>query len=1467
MTITEVPGMRRRLRHAARQLLAVAGTLALAGMALTATAPAQASAASGSAAWPSSAVKAAPWAKMAKAAAGTTITPDTRSVCGAVKAGYSTCMAVMRTNVRHYKGLLPASAPPEADGYGPAQLRSAYDLPSATAGAGETVAIVDAYDDPTAEADLQVYRASYHLPVCDTANGCFEKVNQDGLAAPLPAAAGDAGPGSFGWDAEESLDVDMVSAICPQCHILLVEANSDDDDDLYHAEDTAVALGAKFVSNSWSGVEYPGETADDVYFDHPGVAITAATGDDSYGTLYPAASRYVTAVGGTTLVQDSRASRGWEEYAWSGGGSGCSIYEPKPAWQKDTGCPNRTEADVSAIADPDTGVAVYDSYSGDGASTGGWGEFGGTSVATPIIAATYALAGLPAAGSNPASYPYARPSDLHDITEGTNSPVPCGSPADYYLCLAGPGYNGPTGLGTPDGVRAFSGGVSSGTISGKVSVKVSGKSSPVAGATVTAGGDKTTTGPDGEYVMAVPDGSYTVSAAAFGYQTAAIRNVRVEKSKITAGNVTVSKVPRSVTVSGTVSDGSGHRWPVYASIGISGHTAAAAYTNPYTGHYSLTLPEQGTYTLTVTPRYPGYATATAQVSVPAANVTRNIDVTADPTTCTAPGYSYHYAGDTETFTGWSTTPEDGWTVVDNEGNGEVWSFDNRTDLPPPPGGDADFASIDPNEWGGAGAENTSLVSPVFDLSKDASPVITFDSAYGGGYDVSADVDLSVNGGKTWTTVWEQTNFGTAQLVTVPIPQAAGKSDVQVRFHYTQTLANPDIGTDGPWEVDNVFVGTLTCPPTPGGLVTGVVTDGNTGKPVDEATVTSDSAQSQSGTSAAAPGLSGGYYWLFASPGSTQLTASDGNYAPSTQTVNVAANAITVRDWTLQAGQFTSVPGSLSVTRALGSSGTTKLQFLDTGTKPVQVQVSGQSSGFTPMGVKAGDEAAVRGAPLERVKGNYSPLLIGLRNVAAKGSAGKNGTADGIQLHAATPSGTAWAPIADYPIGVDGNAVGYDPATGSVYSAGGISASTGYLTTNSYVYNPLQQQWSAIAPLPVPLAGSAGAFAGGKFYMVGGLVGATDYQSALGYAYDPASDSWSQIADLPIAVYGASAAVLNNTLYVIGGCTAALCLPGSDGVYEYNASANRWITLATYPMHFAWGACAGIDDEIVCAGGVDTDTDYSSTATYIYHPATNTWSQGAAMPYDNWGMDYAGAGNKLQVFGGVTEDYSLLTNQAAEYDPATNTWSTLPYLPEPEYEGGGSCGLYQVGGIYADGGDSDEEYSQFGDVLPGYDQCGTGTIPWLSTSTSSFTIQPGQAQTVTVKTDSASVGQPGTYTAQLAVEANTPYQIQPIAITMTVNPPSTWSEVKGTVTDASTGKPLSGATVQVCAKYDTSTGACGSTEYTLTTDSSGDYTLWLNRAYNPLQIIAATLGYAPAAKVADLVKGAPVTVNFALSEIP
>lgn len=353
-------------------------------------------------------------------------------------------------------------------GYGPGDLQGAYALASAStsAGTGQTVAIVDAMDDPNAESDLAVYRQTYGLAACTTANGCFTKVNQSGVQGSYPAA-------DSGWATEISLDVQMVSAICPNCRILLVEANSATQSDLSAAENTAARLGANAISNSYGGSESSSETSADASYDHPGIAITVSSGDSGYGVEYPAASRYVTAVGGTTLTKASNA-RGWTESAWSGAGAGCSSYEIKPAWQKDTGCGNRTVADVSAVADPNTGVAVYDTYGGGGGNATlcslfgtdcpqptGWFVVGGTSVSSPIIASVYALAGN-ASSVTYGSYPYAHTGALNDVTSGSDGggstgtlglfgSASCGS----YLCNAGPGYDGPTGLGTPNGTGAF----------------------------------------------------------------------------------------------------------------------------------------------------------------------------------------------------------------------------------------------------------------------------------------------------------------------------------------------------------------------------------------------------------------------------------------------------------------------------------------------------------------------------------------------------------------------------------------------------------------------------------------------------------------------------------------------------------------------------------------------------------------------------------------------------------------------------------------------------------------------------------------------------------------------------------------------------------------------------------------------------------------------------------------------------
>jgi Subtilase family len=217
-----------------------------------------------------------------------------------------------------------------------------------------------------------------------------------------------------------------------------VEASSASAASLATAANTAAALGATQISNSYGGPEFPSETYFEQYYQHQGVAVVASSGDSGFGVEYPAASAYVTAVGGTSLQRDS-SPRGWSETAWAGAGSGCSAYIAKPSWQSDTGCTTRSVADVSAVADPGTGVAAFDSGSG------GWGVYGGTSAAAPLVAGVYALVGG-TAGAGYGAYAYQNPGAFHDVTSGGNGPCSL-----IYLCTAGIGFDGPTGVGTPSG--------------------------------------------------------------------------------------------------------------------------------------------------------------------------------------------------------------------------------------------------------------------------------------------------------------------------------------------------------------------------------------------------------------------------------------------------------------------------------------------------------------------------------------------------------------------------------------------------------------------------------------------------------------------------------------------------------------------------------------------------------------------------------------------------------------------------------------------------------------------------------------------------------------------------------------------------------------------------------------------------------------------------------------------------------
>ncbi len=344
---------------------------------------------------------------------------------------------------------IPLATSVYGDGLTPADLHSAYKLPlSNNAGFiwnGQTVAIVDAYNNPFAADDLLAYRQQFGLPDCKTGgvNCILSKVNQNGTTA-LPRA-------SSSWGTEINLDVQMVSAICPNCKILVVEATSPSLANLATAVDTAVRLGATVVSNSYGGPEDVSIVSANNHYNHPGTAITASSGDSGYGVEFPASSGYVTAVGGTTLNQ-SNSPRGWTETAWSGSGSGCSKYIARPSWQASIGtCTKRMVADISAVADPKTGVAVYDSFGSSGGKN--WYVVGGTSVAAPIVAGIYALA--MASNHKNFSYselPYNQSSSLFDVTNGSNGSC---STRIRPLCKAGIGYDGPTGLGSPNGIAAF----------------------------------------------------------------------------------------------------------------------------------------------------------------------------------------------------------------------------------------------------------------------------------------------------------------------------------------------------------------------------------------------------------------------------------------------------------------------------------------------------------------------------------------------------------------------------------------------------------------------------------------------------------------------------------------------------------------------------------------------------------------------------------------------------------------------------------------------------------------------------------------------------------------------------------------------------------------------------------------------------------------------------------------------------
>ncbi|MEW2545762.1 carboxypeptidase regulatory-like domain-containing protein [Streptomyces sp. NPDC047002] len=1255
-----------------------------------------------------------------------TRTPVTK-LCTTPSPGEAQCYAQRAELTLHRTGIRPLDEQPV--GYTPADLQSAYALPS-DGGAGATIAIVDAYDDPSAEADLAVYRRQFGLPACTTANGCFKKVNQRGAQDLYPAANAD-------WAGEVSLDLDMISAVAPQARIVLVEADTANFTDLATSVDTAVSLGAGYVSNSYgsnytaqsgSGEDPAEPTSFDPYYDHPGVAVVASSGDSGYGVSYPAASPFVTSVGGTRLVKDG-GPRGWAESVWSGSGggagSGCSAYEPKPAFQNsaDTGCDQRAVADVSAVSDPQTGVAVYNSY-----QAGGWAQYGGTSAAAPIVTGVYADAGPVASGSYPNTLPYTNRSALNDVTSGSN-----GTCTTARWCTAGPGWDGPTGLGTPHGTAAFSSGPH-GELKGVITDART--RSPITGATVTAGPYSATTGKDGTYDLTVVPGRYRLSVSAYGYVTRSAPAVTVADARTATENVALTPA-RTVTISGKVTDGSGHRWPLYAAISLKGVPGSPVHTDPLTGEYRLKVPVGAAYTLDIDAAYPGYLPAAKQVEVARKNKTVDAALAVDTLAGTAEGYRTRFGGELQTFDG-TTTPR-GWTVQ-NATDGGGWAFDN-------PGGEPDyagddhFAIADSSYYGYGKSQDSSLISPPADFPSGTIPLVSFDSFYVSFPHQTGYVDYTTDGGTTWTNVWTGTTDSVVGHQEIPVPALAGAHGVQVRFRYVASWGDL-------WEIDNVRIGPASLIKIPGGVVAGHTRDANTHRGVGAATVTNAAAPAEKATSSSAssdPELGDGFYQLFTeNAGVKALTASRVHYSSTTLRVRAAADKVTRADVSLKAGRIRVSRTGLSGSTALGHTTATRVTVTNTGSAPAKVS-------FSERAAPAADAAARAATPTRTVKARVSPL----RDIPGGPAAAPH------HRTSAPAAGSPWQQLADLPAGVEDSAA-YAGSDGTLYSAFGFDGTAD--ATGMYALDPSSGAWTRKASPHDVREAPAYATIGGRFYATGGW--GSDYlPDPRTEVYDPATDVWKTVADNPAPLAGAGTAVLDGDLYVVGGC---LYTCGSTQVEKYDPKSDTWSRAADYPVPTSWLACGGLRGKVVCAGGYDGES--SHTATFSYDPNADSWTRLADLPEDAWGTAYAAADGRLVLSGGVVDDSNAVTNATYAYDPEADVWSQLPASSTPGYRGASTLGLYKVGGNDGNGATSPPLTGV--ELLPGYDQTEATSVPWLTETPATFTLAPGASRTVTVRFDPATgrITRPGTYTATVVLgTTNTPYPALDLPATLHVRP--------------------------------------------------------------------------------------------------
>ena len=906
----------------------------------------------------------------------------------------------------------------------------------------------------------------------------------------------------------------------------------------------------------------------------------------------------------------------------------------------------------------------------------------------------------------------------------------------------------------------------------------------------------------------LPTGSYTMTVDAYGYAPATAPNVTVVSGTTTVQDFALNPLPLT-TISGTVTDAT-TGWPLYAKIDITapGGFATTIFNDPVAGTYSIELVEGITHTLTVESLIHGYESESRVIVPPPGSSTENFALNVDSLTCNAPGYS----------TGPATLllSEDfdagipgAWGVVNNGGDC-VWRDDDpglRGNLT---GGSGPFAIADSDYCGDGFTMDTELISPVVDASGYAALIIEYKNDYA---DLVSTANVDVFDGGTWTTaeaIGGSNSFGPETRV-ITTTAGAGLANVQVRWHYGAPSWH------WWWQVDEVRIyGVGVCAPAAGGLVVGNVYDANTSLALNGAAIGNDSGrQTLSGATPDDANTDDGFYALFSPPGARVFTTSLLSYAPDIQTPTVVQSSTIRQDFSLGSGRLSSSPTSLNVTLELGTSTSRPLTLTNSG---------GGAAGYEFFELDDGRIilAPGPGGPVQLRSGSYSPLRSGAFSPKESQNHGPD------PKRPIPPHAPPWTNIAGYPTAImDNTAAELD---GFIYSVGGLD---GFNTLNTgYRYDPGSDSWSAIADMADVRQKPAAAFINDKLYVVGGWGVFGDTLTSL-EIYDPATNSWSTGSPVPVGYAAATAVALNGQMYVIGGCSSSC---GFTDVYRYDPDSDSWATVAPYPVPVSWNGCGVIRSQIYCAGG--TTGSVETASTYVYNLASNSWTQLADLPQPQWGMGYIAVNGLLYISGGVTDNFSTVTNEGFYYDPAGNTWSTLQNSNNAVYRGGSACGFYKIGG--STGGFTPVPDSE---VYPGLTDCAVPMdVPWLSEDPISGTVAALTSQPVTITFNAGvpEVDQPGQYFARLRVGNDTPYNIPNAPVTMTVTLPASWGKLEGTVSSLGhcDANPLPLADAAIFLE------GTGGMTWTLTSDISGAYKVWLDQTHNPLTAMVSAAGHLP-----------------------